>query len=259
MKDNIEAADKMVPIGMGIDSHGILFRSNGSILRAIHDKYAEFYRDVASSPLIRKLVEDSLLIQTEISSTRIEGHTLVLEHPLLPTVSYPFEWTPSMFKDAALTLLHLNIALMKNGLCTHDAHLWNILFDGTKPKYVDFTSIIKTPEDRRWRSYEDFKDAALNPLLLMSKGHATSARSLLREIFCYPDHALVSDVLGIKIKKASPPVLIPMLRDVLDPLPFSAGERARKILNFLKKTKLKIDTARTNGVHDVEVLLKRVS
>ena len=71
-----------------------------------------------------------------------------------------------MFKDAALNILKLNMALVKHGLCTQDAHPWNVLFDGRFPKFVDFTSIIKIPEYGVSYVIKEFNEYCTNPLLL---------------------------------------------------------------------------------------------
>jgi SAM-dependent methyltransferase len=261
MNDAIVDLKNLTSIGMGIDQHAVLYRYNNKILRAINSRYKDFYAGLANSSEIKYLIESNILIQTGRSPLKLEGYDLVLEHPVLPFVSYPFEWTPSMFKDAAMTILKLNIHLMKQGLCTHDAHLWNVLFDGTTPKFIDFTSIIKVPPDQRWRAFQGFKYFCLNPLLLMSKGHATTARALMREIFFYPDPAFVEEVTGTKLKK--PPSgksldVITLLRNLLDPLPFSIGEKARDVLHTFRKVKSKIDSVRINGVHEIEILLGKL-
>jgi SAM-dependent methyltransferase len=253
MEDNMETSGQIVPIGMGIDSHALLFRSKGSIIRAIHNEYADFYRELAGSPLIKKLIDDSLLIKTEISSTSIEGHDLVLEHPLLPTISYPFEWTPSMFKDASKLLLKLNMDIISQGLCTHEAHLWNVLFNGTTPIFVDFTSLIKLPPDGRWRGLRGFEKYCLNPLLLMSKGIPTTTRFLMREIFSYPEAALVNVLCGKKEQRKRSDAG-QKIRAMLDSLPVSISDRARSIARLFRDTKIKIDIAGNRGLREIESL-----
>lgn len=176
-----DVTDDLTPFGMEIDCHATLYKNDQKLFRAIKPKSYEFYRKIIRNPTILKLIANKLLIETIESNRKIEGHKLVLEHPLLSQVSYPFEWPPNMFRDAAIALLRLNIVLMENGFCTHDAHLWNVLFDGTTPKFVNFTSISATPPDGRWGAYNQFINCCLSPLLLMQAGQATSARQLMRD------------------------------------------------------------------------------
>ncbi len=182
----------LIPIGMGIDQHAVLYKASDKIIRAIKPSSTEFYREALGHPAIIKLMRDGVLISTRESDTKIKGHDLVLEHPLLPVVSYPFEWTPNMYRDAAINMLRLNLDLLKAGFCTHDAHLWNVLFDGVTPKFIDFTSIIKALPGNKWRAKAQFTNYCLNPLLVMEAGFPTTARSLLREILSYPDPGMVS-------------------------------------------------------------------
>lgn len=188
--------EKLVSIGMGIDKHAILFKYGNKIIRAINNEFTNLFTEIIGNTAIKELISSNILIETEISSIAIKGHELILEHPLLPFVSYPFEWTPSMFKDASLTILKLNLILMKNGLCTQDAHPWNILFDGTTPKFIDFTSIINLPSNGLWPAIDEFKSYCLNSLLLMAKGYPATVRSSISEIFCYPDAELVKRACG---------------------------------------------------------------
>jgi SAM-dependent methyltransferase len=185
----------LIPIGMGIDQHAVLYRTADRIIRAIKPGSSEFYREILVHPAIIKLMDDGILIGTRESDVKIKGHDLVLEHPLLPIVTYPFEWTPNMYRDAAINVLRLNIDLLKVGLCTHDAHLWNVLFDGITPRFVDFTSIIKALPGNKWRAKVQFANYCFNPLLVMEAGFPTTARSLLREILSYPDPAMVNALL----------------------------------------------------------------
>jgi SAM-dependent methyltransferase len=85
----------------------------------------------------------------------------------------------------------LNIELLDAGFCTHDAHPWNVLFEGTTPRFVDFTSIIKALPGNKWQAKEQFRQYCFNPLLVMEVGFPTTARALLREIFSFPDPAMV--------------------------------------------------------------------
>jgi SAM-dependent methyltransferase len=74
------------------------------------------------------------------------GYEMVLEHERIPFVTYPHEWSASMFKEAALFHIALYERLEKHGLTIKDWHPHNILFSATRPVFVDFTSIIPISE-----------------------------------------------------------------------------------------------------------------
>ncbi|MDP2137324.1 MAG: hypothetical protein Q8J74_05675, partial [Candidatus Didemnitutus sp.] len=62
-----------------------------------------------------------------------------------------------------------------------DAHGWNILFEGPRPYFVDFGSIIEASPDGVWRAEEEFREYFLHPLEMMAAGHWRIARVLLRD------------------------------------------------------------------------------
>ena len=46
-----------------------------------------------------------------------------------------------MLRDAALAILTLAAELAERGLTLKDSHPWNVLFHGTRPVWVDVTSV----------------------------------------------------------------------------------------------------------------------
>lgn len=69
-------------------------------------------------------------------------YDLVLEHEKAPFISYPHEWSALMLKDAALFHLDLFRQLAPYGLTIKDMHPQNVVFDGARPVFVDFASLI---------------------------------------------------------------------------------------------------------------------
>ena len=132
----------------GFDTAGEPFLSGDRLLRGIYPGQAEVVRNVL------RIVEQFDLFSHGIIATRELaenphpelGYETVLEHERVPFVSYPHEWSASMFKEAALLHNALYERLEDHGLTLKDWHPLNILFSGTNPVFVDFTSII--PIDR---------------------------------------------------------------------------------------------------------------
>ena len=93
-------------------------------------------------------IRDGLLIESELTSLTTESNQAVLRHRRVPVVSYCYEWVAPMLKAAALVTVELCIRLAENGLTLQDGHPWNILFDDTKPVYIDAGSIV--PAARRY-------------------------------------------------------------------------------------------------------------
>ena len=90
----------------------------------------------------------------------------VLEHPRLPFISYPYEWSFSQLRAAALHHLDLQIELLEHGLTLSDASAYNIQFIGPAAVFIDRLSIVPYKENQLWLGYRQFCVQFLNPLLL---------------------------------------------------------------------------------------------
>ncbi len=180
--------------GLGLDPRAQVFMRPGAVLRGIRPGHETFCEKLLREPCVQQLMSDGLLIQTRVSSEKIEGFALVLEHARIDPLTLPFEWPASMFRAAAAAVLEINVRLMEHGYCTVDGHPWNIVFDGTRPCFVDFTSIVPLPADGRWQESLEFYNTCMSALRLMEKGYPTVARQLLREVRGGPDPALANAV-----------------------------------------------------------------
>jgi hypothetical protein len=108
-----------------------------------------------------------------------DGWVGALEHERLPFISYPYEWTFSMLRDAALLSLELVEAALDEGFITKDATPYNVQFDGTRPVFIDVGSFERVRKGEPWFGYRQFCEMFLNPLLIQAKT-GLSARQLLR-------------------------------------------------------------------------------
>jgi|SRR5215471_443034 len=163
------------------DDAGRVFRWNDFLLRGIYRDKCQFFEQLFDEGTIQDLVESHLLIDSERTEFAADGYGMVVKHRLLPFVSYPNEWCPAMLKDAALLIVDLATALAQRGLNLRDAHPWNVLFDWSRPVFVDFTSIATSTDLSSWSAYDEFCRFCYYPLILMSKGQERIARALLPE------------------------------------------------------------------------------
>ena len=163
------------------DPNGRLFVWQGQIYRGISYEHSKFVKGLFQSGLIRELINKSLIVQTEIADIEIDGYGLLLKHQTVPFVSYAYEWSAEMLKDAALLMLELLSELSKHNLTLQDAHPWNVLFDGPRPVYVDFGSIIPDNGKGKWRGYKQFLRYFLNPLRLSALGYGQISRCLFSD------------------------------------------------------------------------------
>jgi len=165
-----------------MDDFGRVFFADGKVYRAIQENKKEYCLSLLHSELFKELGNKKLIPETTIADFHLNGHSLVLEHEkILHTLQH--EWTFSMIRNAALTILEVNEICNKYDYQLKDAHLFNVLFRGTQPVWVDIGSI--TPEiekDRNWGAYEEFLNAVVVPLLFWSDNKHFIAHKLLESV-----------------------------------------------------------------------------
>ena len=152
------------------DPSGTVFTRNGEVLRAVFAPGAESYTRAKEKGIFERLSRKGLLIpHVEIvpgGEGVPEGTVFCLAHPRLPLVSYPWEWTFSMLKDAALLHLDLMEELLPLGFWLRDASAFNVQFDGKKVLLIDTLSLGERVPDSPWVAYRQFCSHFLAPLAL---------------------------------------------------------------------------------------------
>jgi ribosomal protein L11 methylase PrmA len=149
-----------------------------AVYRALGKEGAADWRELASSPLLKRLTEDRALIPTEevapdclpegAAELLPGGVEAALRHERLPFVSYPYEWTFGMLRDAALLQLDLQLEALDAGLSLKDATPYNVQFRGAEPVFIDVGSFERLREGEPWAGYRQFCMLYLNPLLLQA-------------------------------------------------------------------------------------------
>jgi SAM-dependent methyltransferase len=121
------------------------------------------------------LLDDERVVRTELAedAAALRGLLVhdpagVLRHERIPFVSYPYEWTFSMLKDAALLQLDLLLAALDRDLVLKDSTPYNVQFKGAKPVFVDVGSFERLREGEPWVGYRQFCMLYLYPLLLQA-------------------------------------------------------------------------------------------
>ena len=160
------------------DPVGITAITRKNVKRGIHDEFVPFYKNLLDQPYIQNLLGNKI-VPTSISSENLADFHFTLDHPLISPRNYAYEWSLAMLYDAALLTLDLCILLNKQGNILKDANPWNILFEGSTPLLVDFTSIMPVEEDLLWVAYDQFARTFLFPLLMGVYTTGRTARALL--------------------------------------------------------------------------------
>lgn len=153
------------------DSSGFLFYIENELYRVINYSYKEQYDHLINSELYKKLTENNLLIShEEINNLEIDySYYKIIKPKKIPFVSYPYEWSFSQLKDAALLTLRIQKGAMKYGMTLKDGSAYNIQFFNGKPIFIDTLSFEMYEDGQIWKPYKQFCQHFLAPLALMSK------------------------------------------------------------------------------------------
>jgi SAM-dependent methyltransferase len=156
------------------DPSGRLFRHAGAIYRTCSPEALSTFVKARDAGLVDALTSSGLLISSTLVDSAAEGLSpaevgvQVIRQPELPLVSYSYEWSFSMLRDAALVTLRALEACLDKGFVLKDATSFNVLFEGTVPHLVDVHSIEVREEGSVWAGYAQFCRAFLFPLFLLS-------------------------------------------------------------------------------------------
>ena len=195
-----------VPVGGSFrDPDARVFESGGEILRGLTADGLADWQALVDSDVLTRLAAAGDVIDTARAEPTVldtlrsldpEGDWVAaLRHDRVPFVSYPYEWTFSMLKDAALLQLKVTREAFSADLALKDATPYNVQWRGTRPVFIDVGSFARAREGEPWLGYRQFCMLFLFPLLLEAyKGipfqpwlrgslegiHPSEARALLR-------------------------------------------------------------------------------
>ncbi len=153
------------------DPSGFLFTDNGILYRQINRAYSKDYARLMESGLYEKLIKASLLIshiESDHAPAESDAAFKVIQPERVPFISYPYEWSFSQLKDAALATLSIQKRAMKLDMSLKDASAYNIQFVRGKATLIDTLSFEIYKEGEPWVAYKQFCQHFLAPLALMS-------------------------------------------------------------------------------------------
>jgi hypothetical protein len=153
------------------DPSGFLFTDNGILYRQINRVYSNDYARLMDSGLYDKLIKANLLIphvETDQLPAESDAVFKVIQPERVPFISYPYEWSFSQLKDAALATLSIQKRALKLDMSLKDASAYNIQFVRGKATLIDTLSFEIYKEGQPWTAYKQFCQHFLAPLTLMS-------------------------------------------------------------------------------------------
>jgi SAM-dependent methyltransferase len=157
------------------DRHSRVFQRGSRIYRALSARGLGDWESLASTKFFREFSERGALVATRraederaLIAPMGDEWAAALEHDRVPFISYPYEWTFSMLKDAALLQLDLLLAALDEGMILKDASAYNLQFRGASPVFIDIGSFITLDPGEPWPGYRQFCQLFLYPLMLQA-------------------------------------------------------------------------------------------
>lgn len=159
------------------DPSGYVFADGDRILRAVMAPAQTSFGEIYESGLLKQLADKGLMIGcnridadaetlASYQGARGEPAVALYEHPRVPMLSYPYEWSFSQLKDAALAHLDLQLVALEKGYELSDATAYNMQFIDGRPVHIDAMSLRQYVDGVHWAGYNQFCRQFLLPLLL---------------------------------------------------------------------------------------------
>ncbi len=167
------------------DPSGYVFSREGRVFRAVDEECHKVIRGLTDDGLLARLTEKGMLVGSQMvedASLRRDlaaecpGFEHFLEHDVLTSITYPYEWSVSMLADAAVLTLDLQLSLIEHGYSLKDATAYNVQFAGGSPLFIDLGSIERPKRMDVWFALGQFSRMFLFPLLL-TRHHGWDLRS----------------------------------------------------------------------------------
>ena len=116
-------------------------KNNRRILRGLSKNALSTYISLSELSFYQEFLTAKDVVNTtllshdekEVKVIMADGWAGVIEHDPIPFITYPYEWTFSMLKQAALLQLELIEKSLENGWTMKDATPYNIQWIGSKP------------------------------------------------------------------------------------------------------------------------------
>jgi hypothetical protein len=153
------------------DPSGVVFSRGGTVYRQVNRVFADEWSLLQSSGLLAELTSAGLLIEHDPAPNVKpvdDRAACVIKPRQLDFISYPYEWSFSQLKDAALTTLEIQERALSAGMSLKDASAYNIQFVEGRPMLIDSLSFEAAAPGRPWVAYRQFCQHFLAPLALMA-------------------------------------------------------------------------------------------
>ncbi len=131
------------------DPSGFLYRRNGQLFRQINTEYQQEYELLLQSGLYEQLSSQKMLVphkEMPLDLALNDKAYKVIQPHQLPFISYPYEWSFSQLKDAALLTLSIQQMALEKDMVLKDASAYNVQFFQCRPVFIDTLSFERYHE-----------------------------------------------------------------------------------------------------------------
>jgi ribosomal protein L11 methylase PrmA len=151
------------------DPSSTVFYAGERVLRGLDARATDDWARLSTSAFFGRALADGRIVGTRVADAdaALVPHEFatVLEHERVPFVSYPYEWTFEMLRDAARLHLELLLDALDAGMTMKDGYAFNVQWRGSRPVFVDIGSFERSGGGP-WVGYRQFCRTFLYPLLL---------------------------------------------------------------------------------------------
>ncbi len=155
------------------DREGRVFYQYGKVFRALSERAAAAWKRLDGTKFFPRCVAEGKIIATreaefpQTTLAELSPHwVLALEHERVPFISYPYEWSFAMLRDAARLHLELMTIALAEDMILKDASAYNVQWRGARPVFIDTASFEAWEDGAPWVGYLQFCQLFLYPLLL---------------------------------------------------------------------------------------------
>jgi SAM-dependent methyltransferase len=149
-----------------------VYRLGGVIYRQVDRSFGDRWDDLVASGLLGRLQAAGLLVHHDLTSRNLAfdpaaAHAVLRPEPI-EFISYPYEWSFGMLRDAALLTLEAQAQAAQAGFTLRDASAFNVQFQRGRPILIDTLSFERAEPGAPWVAYRQFCEHFLAPLALMA-------------------------------------------------------------------------------------------